>query len=146
MSVERANKELVQRFWQEVYEGRDYERIADFFAADGEYVDVAIPESAARGPQAVARRLRIGHEPVERFTHEVHRLIAEGSTVMTEHTETWHFHTGEVVALPFVSVMEMVDGKIRLWRDYSNLDTLLKAAPQWWLEHIMKFSVEDFVS
>jgi limonene-1,2-epoxide hydrolase len=146
MSAERANKELVQRFWQEVYEGRDYARIADFFAADGEYVDVAIPDSAAHGPQAVAKRLRIGHEPVERFTHELHRLIAEGNTVMTEHTETWHFHTGEVVALPFVSVMEVVDGKIRLWRDYSNLDTLLKGAPQWWLEHIMKFSVEDFVS
>jgi limonene-1,2-epoxide hydrolase len=100
----------------------------------------------ARGPGAVAKRLRIGHEPVERFTHVVHRMIAEGSTVMTEHTETWHFHTGEVVALPFVSVMEIGDGKIRLWHDYSNLDTLLKGAPAWWMEHIMTFTVEDFGS
>jgi limonene-1,2-epoxide hydrolase len=146
MGSEAANKELVSRFWREVYEGRDYARIADFFAADGVYVDVAIPESAAHGPQAVAKRLRIGHEPVERFEHVVHRLIAEGSTVMTEHTETWHFHTGEVVALPFVSVMEIADSKIRLWRDYSNLDTLLKGAPGWWLEHIMKFSVADFTA
>ena len=139
-----ANKALVSQFWQEVYEGRNYARIGDFFAADGEYVDVAMPDSVARGPGAVAKRLRIGHEPVERFTHVVHRMIAEGSTVLTEHTETWHFHTGEVVALPFVSVMEIGDGKIRLWHDYSNLDTLLKGAPAWWMEHIMTFTVEDF--
>lgn len=141
-----ANKALVSQFWQEVYEGRNYARIGDFFAADGEYVDVAMPDSVARGPGAVAKRLRIGHEPVERFTHVVHRMIAEGYTVMTEHTETWHFHTGEVVALPFVSVMEIGDGKIRLWHDYSNLDTLLKGAPAWWMEHIMTFTVEDFGS
>ena len=141
-----ANKALVSQFWQEVYEGRNYDRIGDFFAADGEYVDVAMPDSVARGPGAVAKRLRIGHEPVERFTHVVHRMIAEGSTVMTEHTETWYFHTGEVVALPFVSVMEIGDGKIRLWHDYSNIDTLLKGAPAWWIEHIMTFTVEDFGS
>ena len=141
-----ANKALVSQFWQEVYEGRNYDLIGDFFATDGEYVDVAMPDSVARGPGAVAKRLRIGHEPVERFTHVVHRMIAEGSTVMTEHTETWHFHTGEVVALPFVSVMEIGDGKIRLWHDYSNLDTLLKGAPAWWMEHIMTFTVEDFGS
>ena len=51
-----------------------------------------------------------------------------------------------VVALPFVSVMEIADGRIRLWHDYSNLDTLLKNAPQWWMEHIMKHSVEDFAA
>lgn len=146
MSREQENKALVQRFWQQVYEGRDYDRIGEFFADDGEYVDVAIPDSVARGPAAVAKRLRIGHEPVQRFEHVVHRLIAEDSTVITEHTETWFFHTGEVVALPFVSVMEVAGGRIRLWHDYSNIDTLLKGAPQWWLEHIMKFSVEDFTA
>ena len=43
-----ANKALVSQFWQEVYEGRNYARIGDFFAADGEYVDVAMPDSVAR--------------------------------------------------------------------------------------------------
>jgi hypothetical protein len=48
-----ANKALVSQFWQEVYEGRNYDRIGDFFAPDGEYVDVAMPDSVARGPAAV---------------------------------------------------------------------------------------------
>ena len=81
---------------------------------------------------------------MEPFTHAIHRMVAEGNTVMTEHTETWHFHSGEIVALPFVSVMEIRDGMIALWRDYSDMNTLLSKAPQWWLEHIMKFSVADF--
>lgn len=144
MSQQTANKELVTRFWNDVYVARDYDAVGRYFAADGVYVDVPVPDSAATGPQAVAMRLRIGHEPVERFEHVIHRMVAEGDTVVTEHTETWHFHTGEVVALPFVSVMEVRDGMIRLWRDYSNLDTLLSGAPQWWLEHITKFSVADF--
>ena len=146
MTQASHNKDLVTRFWNEVYENRDYDRVGNFFAADGVYVDVPVPDSAAHGPAAVAKRLRIGHEPVERFTHEIHRMIAEGTTVMTEHTETWHFHTGEVVALPFLSVMEIRGGMITLWRDYSDMNTLLSKAPQWWLEHIMKFSIEDINS
>jgi hypothetical protein len=38
--------------------------------------------------------------------------------------------------LPFVSVMELRDGKITRWWDYFNLPTLLDAAPQSWLDHI----------
>jgi limonene-1,2-epoxide hydrolase len=40
------------------------------------------------------------------------------------------------VALPFVSVQVIAGGRITLWRDYSNIDTLLSAAPAWWLEHV----------
>ena len=63
---------------------------------------------------------------------------------MTEHTETWHFHTGEVVANPFVSVHVIADGKIKIWRDHWDLQTLLGSAPQWWLDRIMSHSEADF--
>ena len=52
--------------------------------------------------------------------------------------------TGEVVALPFVSVMELRDGMITLWRDYWDLNTLMNNVPQWWIEHIMQFTTDDF--
>ena len=64
------------------------------------------------------------------------QMIAEGSVVVTEHAEEWSFHTGEVVMHPFTSVMELSDGLIARWWDYSNLANLLENAPQWWLEHI----------
>lgn len=142
--MSQNNKALVERFWQEVYVGRDYDAVAKYFAEDGVYEDVPSPGSAAIGPQAVATRLRIGHEPVESFKHEIHRMVAEGDTVITEHTETWCFHTGEVVPLPFVTIQTIADDKITLWRDYWDLNTLMNNVPQWWVEHIMTFSTEDF--
>ena len=60
-----ANKQLVVDFWREVYEGRNYDKVGDYFAADGKYEDVPTPDSGAIGPEAVGMRLRIGHEPVE---------------------------------------------------------------------------------
>lgn len=144
MAQLEQNKQLVREFWDEVYVRRNYDAIARFFAADGVYEDVPTPGNAAHGPVAVATRLRIGHEPVQSFRHDIHRMVAEGDTVITEHTETWCFHTGEEVALPFVTVQELRDGKIALWRDYWDLGTLMNGAPQWWLDHIMQFSPEDF--
>ena len=64
-------------------------------------------------------------------------MVADDETVMTEHTEDWYFDAARVVSLPFVSVQVIRDGRIVLWRDYSNIDTLLSSAPAWWLDHVM---------
>jgi len=62
--------------------------------------------------------------------------------VVTEHTETWHWHTGEQVTLPFVSVQELRDGSIVRWWDYWDLQTLMNAAPVWWIEHVARATPE----
>jgi limonene-1,2-epoxide hydrolase len=139
-------KELVLEFWRVIYEERDYEKVGTFFHPQGRYEDVPIPDGPGVGPAGISRRLAFGHEPVERFEHEIHRIVAEGNTVVTEHTETWCFHTGEVIALPFCSIHEVRDGKFDLWRDFSNIGTVLENAPQWWLEHIATGKPEDFLS
>ena len=51
-------------------------------------------------------------DPIERFEHHAHRMVAEGDSVIFEHTEIWHFHTGEVMRNPFVTVHEVRGGKI----------------------------------
>ena len=81
-------------------------------------------------------RLRLGLEPITGYVHILRNIVADDDIVITEHVEEWTWHTGEHVALPFVSVMELRDGKITRWWDYFNLPTLLDAAPQWWLNHI----------
>jgi limonene-1,2-epoxide hydrolase len=128
---------LVERFWDTLYVSRDLDAIGRFFALDGLYADVPIDDGGARGPAQVAARLRIGFEPVKAFDHEIHRIVVDGDTVVTEHTETWHFDDETTVALPFVSVQQVRDGLLVLWKDYSNIDTLLSGAPAWWIEHIM---------
>lgn len=131
------NKQIIRDFWGALYD-RDWDRIGSFFADDGEYTDVPSPaDDIAIGPRQVVARLRLGIEPISGYEHDQLLLIAEGDTVVTEHTETWHWHTGESVTLPFVSVHQLRDGLIVRWWDYWDLQTLLGAAPGWWIEHIM---------
>jgi len=130
-------RELVERFWHTLYVERDLDAVGSFFALDGLYTDVPIDDGGAIGPAQVAARLRIGFEPVKSFDHEIHRLVVDGDTAITEHTETWHFDDDTTVALPFVSVQVVRDGQFVLWTDYSNINTLLDGAPEWWLTHIM---------
>jgi len=128
---------LVEKFWNTLYVERDLDAIGAMFTEDGFYTDVPIDDGGATGPAQIAARLRIGFGPVQSFDHVIHRIVVDGDTVITEHAETWHFDDEVSVTLPFVSVQEIHDGKFTLWRDYSNINTLLDNAPAWWLEHIM---------
>jgi limonene-1,2-epoxide hydrolase len=128
---------LVENFWTTLYVERDLDAIGAMFTDDGFYTDVPIDDGGATGPRQITARLRIGFGPVQSFDHVIHRIVVDGDTVVTEHAETWHFDDEVSVTLPFVSVQEIHDGKFTLWRDYSNMNTLLDNAPAWWIEHIM---------
>ncbi len=133
-----ANKEVARSFWDALYE-RDWERIGTFFTEDSEYTDVPSPEDdVAHGPTQIVARLRLGLERISGYEHELSTMVGEGDVVVTEHAETWHWQTGEQVRLPFVSVMELRGGSIVRWWDYWDLQTLMNAAPVWWIEHIMQ--------
>ncbi len=130
------NKEIVRGLWDALYR-RDWDAIAGFFDARSEYTDVPSPaDDVARGPALIVARLRLGLERISGYEHDLRLMVAEGDTVVTEHTETWHWHTGEQVTLPFVSVHELRDGTIVRWWDYWDLQTLMGAAPDWWIEHV----------
>ena len=111
---------------------------------DAHYTDVGTVGPGGTGPAGVTRRVRIGLEPLSGYEHvgEVN-MIGEGDLVMTEHTERWHFHTGEVIDHSFVSVTELRDGRICRWHDYSNIANITDHAPRWWLEHIVTASASD---
>ena len=136
MSSIEANKAMVRRFWDDLYAHR-FAALGDYFTEDAEYDDVPIPAARVVGPGAIRRKLEIGLGRVARHVHHLHRLVAEGDTIVTEHTEEWCFADDHVVSLPFVSVQVIRDGRIALWRDYSNIATLLDAAPAWWFEHVV---------
>ena len=137
MSTRDENVALTEKLWHTLYVDRDLDAVGAMFTDDGHYEDVPVDDGGATGPAQIAARLRIGFEPVRQFDHEVYRVVAEGDLVITEHCETWHFDDEVSVALPFVSVQEIHDGRFTLWRDYSNINTLLDNAPAWWIEHIM---------
>ncbi|MGI9592844.1 MAG: limonene-1,2-epoxide hydrolase family protein [Myxococcota bacterium] len=137
------NKKVVQEMWAALYR-KDWDGVAARIADDGHYEDVPAPDAGADGPENVVRRLRIGLDPIVRFEHDVHRVVAEDDDVVVEHTETWHFETGEKLVNQFTTIHVVENGKIKLWRDYWDLNTMMGQAPQWWLERIAKFSDGDF--
>lgn len=135
MSRIEDNLALIRRFWEDLY-AHDFAKVGTYFTEGAVYDDVPIPAARVVGPAAIVRKLEIGLGPVEKHVHHLHRMIADETTVVTEHTEDWCFAADHVVPLPFVSIQVIENSKITLWKDYSNMDTLLSAAPQWWLEHI----------
>ena len=53
----------------------------------------------------------------------VHRQIAVGNTVVNERTD--RFRAGDRwIDLPVAGVFEVTDGKVSLWRDYFDMNTL----------------------
>ncbi len=131
-----TDKERVRQFWTTLY-ARDWDGIAAFFDEDSEYTDVpSPPDDVARGPDQVVARLRLGLGSLSGYEHHLRLMVAEGGSVVTEHSETWHWRTGEQVTLPFVSVQQLRNGQIVRWWDYWDLSTLINAAPAWWIEEI----------
>ena len=138
MSEAATNVTVVRALWSALA-ARDWARIASFLEEDSVYYDVPIgPASAARGPFGIVARLRLGLEPLASYENIERNIAASGDVVMVEHEETWRWQTGESAVLPFVTVHRVVDGKIRLWKDYWNYDTLIDAAPPGWQESLLQ--------
>jgi limonene-1,2-epoxide hydrolase len=128
--------DVVAGFWRALY-ARDWDAIASFFGDDSVYWDVpAGATTAAKGADGVVKRLKIGLDGLAGYDHDHLRTVADGETVMTEHTETWTWASGESVTLPFVSVQVVRDGVITLWKDYWDYQTLMSAAPASWHDRL----------
>ncbi len=87
---------------------RDWDGMKPFLADDCIYYDVAVgPAAAARGPEELA-----SYENFDGL------MLDNGTDVMYEHHEKWHWPTGESAINRFVSVHRVENGKITLWKDY----------------------------
>jgi ketosteroid isomerase-like protein len=134
-TLEASNRQVVESYWAAHFL-RDWDAMATFFSADAHYTDKGMDGVGATGPADIVRRLKIGIEPLSGYYHHPGHLVAEGDLVIWEHVEEWQFHTGEVILHPFVTVMEVRDGKIVRWHDYSHLGNIIDNAPAWWLERL----------
>ncbi len=142
MAIE-DDKRVVAELWACLYR-KDWDGLKARLSDDAFYEDVPAPDAGARGPENVVKRLRIGLDPVVRFEHDIHRTVAEAGQVLVEHTETWHFETGEKITNHFVTVHEVVGGKVSLWRDYWDLNAFMGQAPRWFVERLAGFDASHF--
>ena len=118
---------------------RDWEKLKTFIADDCIYVDMPVgPAAAARGPENIVKRLKVGLEPLAGYENHDGVLVTNGVDVMYEHSETWNWVTGESTVLQFVTVHKVRDGKITLWKDYWDFGGLVNHAPADWMEELAK--------
>jgi limonene-1,2-epoxide hydrolase len=122
---------------------RDWDALKAFLSEDCIYVDMPIgPTAAARGPEDIVKRLKVGLEPLAGYENHDGLLVSNGTDAMYEHSETWRWRSGESAVLDFVTVhrVEDRDGlpKITLWKDYWDFNGLANHAPADWMEQLQK--------
>ena len=123
-------------------DARDWDSLAGFFTDETIYYDVPTgPATAAKGAEGIIARLRLGLGDLAGYENVEGANAAHGDVVMIEHAETWTWPTGEVAHLPFVTVHRVVDGKVVLWKDYWDYETLRRAAPPDWEERLLTADV-----
>jgi limonene-1,2-epoxide hydrolase len=126
-------QEVVLGMWQALSR-RDWDAVKTYLSDDCIYLDVPVgPAAAARGPEDIVKRLKIGLEPLSSYENFPGLMVDNGVDVMYEHHEEWHWATGESAVVQFVTVHRVLDGKITLWKDYLDMSLLANSAPPTWL-------------
>ena len=103
---------------------RDYDAALPLLAEDVEYQNMMLPP--VHGREAVRETLEGLLALCSDSEWVVHREVADGDVVMNERTD--RFRIGETwTDLPVMGMFELRDGRIALWRDYFDLQTIMAA-------------------
>lgn len=106
---------------------RDYDTAMPLLADDVEYQNMMLPP--VQGPAAVRDTMEALLGLCTASEWVVHREVADGGLVMNERTDRFELG-GSWTDLPVAGVFEVRDGRITLWRDYFDLQTVMAAMPQ----------------
>jgi limonene-1,2-epoxide hydrolase len=114
--------EVVRRFCAAWSDGVDARGLSAFFTDDAVYHN--IPFEPITGREAIANNIatfiRPGPPSVESIDFRVVNIAANGPVVMTERVDTFRLHD-KSFSLQVMGTFEVIDGKIRAWRDYFDL-------------------------
>lgn len=97
---------------------RDPEELKSFFSDDVVYHN--IPMDPAEGLGATMAVVNMFVNMCEALDFEIHHLASDGSTVLTERTDTFTIN-GKTAPLAVMGAFNVVDGKITAWRDYFDM-------------------------
>ncbi len=101
---------------------RDYDTALGLLAEDVEYQNMPLP--AVHGRQAVKDTLEMLLATAESSEWVVHREVTSGEVVMNERTDRFRVN-GRWLQLPVAGIFEVREGRIALWRDYFDLQTIM---------------------
>ena len=97
---------------------RDPEALRSYFSDDVVYHN--IPMEPAEGIEATMAVVNMFVGMCDALEFEVHHLASDGTTVLTERTDTFTIK-GRTAPLPVMGAFHVTDGKITAWRDYFDM-------------------------
>ncbi|MFQ5457779.1 MAG: limonene-1,2-epoxide hydrolase family protein [Myxococcota bacterium] len=115
-----ADNEGIIRDFIRAWSRLDPAELAGYFTEDGTYHNMPIqPVSGRENIETMIRNFTAGWTETE---WDLLSLVAEGDLVIAERLDRTKAG-GKSVALPCVGVFEMENGKIKVWRDYFDMET-----------------------
>ncbi|OMC36922.1 limonene-1,2-epoxide hydrolase [Mycobacterium sp. GA-1841] len=128
-------EDTVRSMWKALSD-RNWELLKTYLSDDCIYLDMPVgPAAAAKGPEDIVKRLKIGLQPLASYENFSGLLVHNGADAMYEHHEEWHWPSGESAVLKFVTVHRVENGKVTLWKDYWDMSALADHAPPDWMEN-----------
>jgi limonene-1,2-epoxide hydrolase len=119
-----ANNAQIIRSFIAAWSRLDADELAQYFTEDGIYHNMPTDPVAGK---ARLRQFIAGFTGDWTSTEwEIINLVADGALVMVERVDRTRVGD-KLVELPCFGIFEMADGKIRIWRDYFDMGSYVKA-------------------
>ena len=119
-----ASNEQIIRDFIAAWSRRDADELVQYFCEDGTYHNM--PTQPVTGRSALLPFIDGFLRGWSRTEWEVLNLVAQGDLVIAERVDRTLVN-GKPVELPCCGVFEMQDGRIKVWRDYFDMGTYVKA-------------------
>jgi limonene-1,2-epoxide hydrolase len=119
-----SKNETVIREFIQAWSRLDPAELAGYFAEDGIYHNM--PIEPVQGREQIEEFIRGFLSSWTETDWDIVTIIAEGNLVIAERVDRTKTQE-KSVELPCVGVFELKDGKIKVWRDYFDLGTFMKA-------------------
>jgi limonene-1,2-epoxide hydrolase len=104
-------------------ERKDFDAALKFVTPGCEYTN--LPMGTVRGPQGIRQTLEPFFAPIEVNEFRVLRVAADGPLVFVERLDR-HCAAHGWWELPVTGVFEVHDGRITVWREYFDVQTMEK--------------------
>jgi limonene-1,2-epoxide hydrolase len=115
-------EEVVQEFCA-AFATKDVDTISKLLADDVVYHNVGM--APAVGKEASIAMIQGFLDMAEKMTFQIHRIAANGDSVLTERTDTFTIN-GADSPVAVMGTFDLSDGKIVAWRDYFDMGLITK--------------------
>ncbi len=124
MTDTTADNVAVIRKFIETWSSLDADALAEFFTEDGVYHNM--PTEPVTGKENVRNFIKAFLSTWTETHWEILNLLGSGDVVFAERLDRTRTTQGDV-DLPCLGVFEMEGGRIKVWRDYFDMGTYMKA-------------------